>query len=124
MEEELLQVRERNREDSQEIDRLNLQNDGKGKESVDLAARIRGLEYDISKSLSRIDDLNRIIDQKSYDLKGKESTLGEAENEVIKLKAQQSSYSKELDHLKSLEERYRQENSDLQRRIEQEGGRN
>jgi hypothetical protein len=41
---------------------LNIQNDSKGKESVDLAARIRALEYDISKSLSRIDDLNRVID--------------------------------------------------------------
>ena len=65
-----------------------VQNDQKGKESVDLAAKIRTLEYDISKSLSRIDDLNRLIDQKSYDLKTKDTSLGEAENEVLKLKAQ------------------------------------
>lgn len=57
-----MQIRERNKEDGAEIDRLNLQNDQKGKESVELAAKIRALEYDISKSLSRIDDLNRIID--------------------------------------------------------------
>ena len=62
LEEELYQVRERNREDAAEIDRLNVQNDQKGKESVDLAARIRAIEYDISKSLARIDDLNRVID--------------------------------------------------------------
>jgi hypothetical protein len=55
-------LRERNREDSIEIDKLNVQNDQHGKESVDLAAKIRTLEYDISKSLSRIDDLNRLID--------------------------------------------------------------
>lgn len=55
-------VRERNREDSAEIDRLNVQNDARGKESVELAARIRAIEYDISKSLARIDDLNRVID--------------------------------------------------------------
>ena len=55
-------MRDRNREDSSEIDRLNVQNDNKGKESMDLSGRIRALEYDISKSLSRIDDLNRIID--------------------------------------------------------------
>jgi uncharacterized coiled-coil protein SlyX len=52
-----------------------------------LAARIRALEYDIAKSLSRIDELNRVIDQKSYDLKGKENNLAEAESEVLKLKA-------------------------------------
>lgn len=55
-------MRERNREDAQEIDKLNVQNDQKGKESVDLAARIRALEYDIAKSLSRVDELNRVID--------------------------------------------------------------
>jgi peptidoglycan hydrolase CwlO-like protein len=45
-----------------EIDKLNGQNDSRGKESVELASKIRALEYEISKSLSRIDDLNRIID--------------------------------------------------------------
>ena len=113
LEEDLAGIRDRNREDAQEIDRMNAQNDQKGKESVDLAARIRTLEYDISKSLSRIDDLNRIIDQKSYDLKTKDSTLAEAENEVLKLKAQQQNYHQELEHLKTLEERYKQENTDL-----------
>ena len=62
MEEDLYGVRERNREDSLEIDKLNLVNDQRGKESVELASRIRAIEYDISKALARIDDLNRIID--------------------------------------------------------------
>ena len=87
LEDDLGNLRDRNREDAQEIDKLNIQNDQKGKESVDLAARIRALEYDIAKSLSRIDELNRVIDQKSYDLKGKENNLAEAESEVLKLKA-------------------------------------
>lgn len=55
-------MRDRNREDAAEIDKLNAQNDSKGKESVDLAGRIRAIEYDIAKSLSRIDELNRVID--------------------------------------------------------------
>jgi len=46
-------------------------------------------------------------------LKAKDNTLVEAENEVLKLKAQQANYQKELDHLKALEDRYKQENSDL-----------
>lgn len=40
------------------------------------------------------------------------------------MKTQQASYQKELEHLKSLEERYRQENADLQRRIDQESTKN
>jgi hypothetical protein len=59
---------------------------------VDLQQKIRTLEYDISKSLGRIDDLNRLIDQKSYELKNKEGTLIEAEGEVGKLKQQQANY--------------------------------
>jgi len=62
LEDELNNVRDRNREDAGEIERLNVQNDLKGKESVEYAARIRSFEYDISKSLGRIDDLNRILD--------------------------------------------------------------
>lgn len=96
LEEELAQMRERNREDAQEIERLNLSNDAKGKESVDLAARIRALEYDISKSLARIDDLNRLIDAKSADLRAKEVTLLEAENELDKLKAHLDRLEKDL----------------------------
>ena len=106
-------MKERNREDAAEIDQLNSQNDQKGKESVDLAARIRALEYDISKSLGRIDELNRVIDQKSYELKSRENNLAECENEVLKLKAQQNNYQNELEHLKAVEDRYRQENLDL-----------
>jgi len=40
------------------------------------------------------------------------------------LRAQQASYQKELDHLRALDERYRQENSEIQRRIDQELARN
>ncbi len=40
------------------------------------------------------------------------------------MKTQQGNYQNELEHLKALEDRYRQENGDLQRRIDQEGTRN
>ncbi len=97
---------------------MNLSNDSKGKESVDLAARIRSMEYDISKSLARIDDLNRLIDAKSADLRAKEVTLLEAENELDKLKAHMDRLEKDLAYQKSQEERYRMENSELQKRID------
>jgi hypothetical protein len=52
---------------------LNYQNELKSKESADLTAQTRTLEYDISKQLARIDDLNKLIDAKTFDLKGKEA---------------------------------------------------
>lgn len=120
LEEDVIRIRDYNREESSEIERINVQVDLRQKESVELAARIRAVEFDISKSLGRIDDLTRVFDQKTYDLKAKESTLIEAENELIKLRSQEASYRKELDHQRSLEERYRLENLELQRRIESE----
>ena len=86
LEEELLSLRERNRSDSEEIDKLNYQNDLKGKESADLTAQTRSLEYDINKQLARIDDLNKLIDTKTFDLKNKESQLVDCEGEIIQLK--------------------------------------
>lgn len=117
-------MRERNREDQAEIDKLNQQNEQKGKEAVDHGARIRTLEYDISKSLNKVDELNRLIDQKSMDLKQKEAQLADAEADVAKLRNQQASFKQELENLRAVEERYRGENADLARRNDEEGARN
>ena len=124
LEDELQNLRERNRQDAEEIDKLNYQNEMKSKESADLTAQTRTLEYDISKQLARIDDLNKLIDSKTFDLKNKEAQLIDCEGEIIQLKNQVVSFQNELNHLKSLEEKYRNENSDLQRRIDQESARN
>lgn len=78
-----MSLRERNRADSEEIDKLNYQNELKGKESADLTAQTRSLEYDINKQLARIDDLNKLIDTKTFDLKNKESQLVDCEGEII-----------------------------------------
>lgn len=92
LEDELHNLRERNRQDAEEIDRLNYQNDCKSKESADLTAQTRQLEYDISKQLARIDDLNKLIDSKTYDLKNKEAQLVDCEGEIIQLKNQVVSF--------------------------------
>ena len=82
------------------------------------------MEFDISKQLARIDDLNKLIDTKTFDLKNKESQLIDCEGEIIQLKNQIVSFQNELGHLKALEEKYRNENSDLQKRIDTESSRN
>lgn len=124
LEEELMNLRERNRQDAEETDKLNYQNELKSKESADLTAQTRTLEYDISKQLARIDDLNKLIDAKTFDLKNKDAQLVDCEGEIIQLKNQVESFQNELRHLKTLEEKYRNENTDLQKRIDQESGRN
>ena len=48
----------------------------------------------------------------------------DCEGEIIQLKNQVVSFQNELNHLKSLEEKYRNENGDLQKRIDSESSRN
>ena len=86
LDDDLSLVRERNRDDSIEIDKLTVQVEIKSKESVDYAAKIRAVEYDISKALGRIDELSRVLDDKSFALKNKEAALIDAESELHKLK--------------------------------------
>lgn len=49
---ELNALRDRNREDLEEIDRLNVANEVKSNEGNDLSGHIRNLEFEISKSLN------------------------------------------------------------------------
>jgi len=87
-------------------------------------AQTRALEFDIQKQLARIDDLNKLIDAKTFDLKNKESLLVQCEGEIIQLKNQVVSFQNELDHLRHLEQKYHAENHDLQVRIDSESKRN
>lgn len=84
--EELSALRERNREDLEEIDRLNVANEVKANEGNDLSNHIRNLEFEISKCLNQVEELNRLIDQKTYDLKTKEQQLAECDREITNLK--------------------------------------
>lgn len=65
-----------------------------------------------------------MIDTKTFDLKNKESQLIDCEGEIIQLKNQIVSFQNELGHLRALEEKYRNENGDLQKRIDTESSRN
>lgn len=81
-EDELHALRERNREDLEEIDRLTVANEVKNNEGNDLASHIRTLEFEISKALNRVEELNRAIDQKTFDLKTREQQLDDADREI------------------------------------------
>jgi hypothetical protein len=60
-----------------------------------------------------VEELNRVIDQKTFDLKSKEQNLEDADREINALKLQMNNFMNELNHLKSLEARYKDENGDL-----------
>lgn len=112
-EEELAAIRERNREDLSEIDRLTLACEQADRAGDELSGELRNLEFEISKTLNRVEELNREIDQKSFDLKGKEQQLDDCEREINTLKNQLNSFVSELTHLKGLEQRYKEENYEI-----------
>ena len=57
-------------------------------------------------------------------MKQKEQAVQECERDMVTLKGQLQSFVNELQHLKALEQRYKEENADLQRHTEQEQGAN
>jgi len=89
-----------------------------------LSGHIRALEFEISKSLNKVEELNRAVDQKNYELKTGKQSLAESESDIATLNQQMNNFVSELNHLKALEQRYKDENGDLQRRIDQEGASN
>ena len=61
-EDELNLLRERNMNDLQEIERLNMQNEQATNQGEDLSSQVRALEFEISKSLNKTEDMNRQLD--------------------------------------------------------------
>ena len=61
-EDELNLLRERNMNDLQEIERLNMQNEQATNHGEDLSSQVRALEFEISKSLNKTEDMNRQLD--------------------------------------------------------------
>lgn len=124
LEDEFKNLKARNSQDADEIMKLNYANEQKSKESADLTAKTRSLEYEISQQMARIEDMNKLLDGKAIELKSKEAQLLENEGEIVQLKNQVNAFQNELNHLKHLEEKYRGENTNLQKRIDSEGARN
>ncbi len=106
------------------MDRLVVANEQADRAGEELSAELRNLEFEISKTLNRVEELNREIDGKSHEVKALEGRLEECEREVASLKSQLNSFVSELTHLKGLEQRYKEENGEIQKRIDGEGSQN
>ena len=65
-----------------------------------------------------------MLNTRTTELKNREQQLLECEGEILQLQNQVACFQNELNHLKQVEEKYRVENTDLQKRIEGEEGKN
>ena len=58
----------------------------KTREGLDQNERCKALEFDLQKTLVRIDDQNRVVEQRSYDIRNKGTSLDDTEKECARVK--------------------------------------
>ena len=58
----------------------------KTREGLDQNERCKALEFDLQKTLVRIDEQNRLVEQRSYDIRNKSTSLDDTEKEVSRVK--------------------------------------
>ena len=69
-----------------EIQRLRDLEAAKAREAVDQVERMNALEFDLQKTLVRINELEKIIEAKSYDIRTKTVQLDDTEREIARIK--------------------------------------
>ena len=58
----------------------------KTREGLDQNERCKALEFDLQKTLVRIDEQNRLVEQRSYDIRNKSTSLDDTEKEIARVK--------------------------------------
>lgn len=61
-------------------------NENRVREAADQVDRIKGLDYDMSRVHLRIDDTQKLIDARSYDLRNKQLLLDDLQKEAARSK--------------------------------------
>ena len=69
-----------------EITRLRDVQGMKTKESQDQGDHCKALEYDLQKTLIRIDEQNKVIDSATYDASNKNTSLEDNEREIARIR--------------------------------------
>ncbi len=69
-----------------EIAKLKDLNEQRVREAADQSDRLKGLDYDLSRVHMRIDDTQKMIDAKSYDLRNKQLLLEDLQKEIARSK--------------------------------------
>jgi chromosome segregation ATPase len=69
-----------------EIAKLKDLNEQRVREAADQTDRLKGLDYDLSRVHLRIDDTQKVIDARSYDLRNKQLQLEEVQKEIARNK--------------------------------------
>jgi len=107
-----------------EIQRHRDLQDTKHHESLNQNDRMKALEFDLQKTLLRIDETNKIIESRSYDIRQKSVQLQDTEQEIARIKDLNAQQNVEIVALRRDVDRVSSDCYDLRKNIEGTEARN
>lgn len=107
-----------------EIQRLKEVNDLRAKEAIDKDEKLKALDYDMSRTSGRIDDLQKQIDARNYDLRNKQMILEDTHKEIQRLRDINGRVAQDNAILRKENDQTLQEAYDLRKENEFQGSRN
>lgn len=107
-----------------EIQRLRDVEAMKNKESIDQCDRIKALDFDLQKTMIRINETEKVVEGRSYDLRQKSVALEDNEREIARVKDLNAQQNIECVALRKDVDRVSQDCYDLRKNIEETEARN
>ena len=86
LEKEIEVLKLQRQDNFREIAKLKDLNESRVREAADQSDRLKGLDYDMSRVNLRIDDTQKVIDARSYDLRNKQLLLEDNQKEIARQK--------------------------------------
>lgn len=107
-----------------EITRLRDVQDMKSRECLDQHDRMKALEFDLQKTLIRIDELNKLVEARSFEIRNKNVSLDNNEKEIARIADLNSRQNVEIVALRRDVDRISADCYDLRKNIETTDARN
>lgn len=85
---------------------------------------MKALEFDLQKTLIRIDELNKLVEARSFEIRNKNVSLDDNEKEIARMKDMNSQQNVEIVALRRDVDRISADCYDLRKNIESTEGRN
>ena len=101
-----------------EITRLKEMNESRTREAGEQADKLKGLDFEIQRTQSRIEDTQKLLDVRSADLRNKQLALEDAERENNRVRDQNAKLGGDNAALRRDNERVAAENYDLRKEVD------
>jgi chromosome segregation ATPase len=118
LEREIESLKAQRADNWREISRLKDGNDQRMKEQADGSERVKALDYDLSRSQARVEDLQKLIDGRNYELRNKEMLLEDAQREFHRVQDENNRLHGDNSLLRSDIDRQTAENYELRKQLD------